>query len=77
MARGKWLNQAEKAKISALKDNTNLPVYKIAQKINRSEKVVRNYLKDRENYGKKSPLVVVRLSQSLKNVDSFEVPPIV
>lgn len=26
---------------------------------------------------KKSPLVVVRLSQSLKNVDSFEVPPIV
>lgn len=53
MPRGKRLNEVEKAKISALKDNTNLPNYKIAQKINRSEKVVRNFLKDRENYGKK------------------------
>lgn len=53
MPRGKRLSEVEKAKISALNDNTNLPMYKIAQKINRSEKVVRNYLKDRENYGKK------------------------
>lgn len=53
MPRGKRLNEVEKAKISALRENSNLPIYKIAQKINRSEKVVRNYLKDREKYGKK------------------------
>lgn len=53
MPSGKRLNDVEKAKILALKDNTNIPVYKIAQKINRSEKVVRNFLKDRKNYGKK------------------------
>lgn len=53
MPHGKRLNDIEKAKILTLRENTNLPVYKIAQKVERSEYVVRIFLKNPANYGKK------------------------
>lgn len=51
MGRGKPLTKAEKAKISTLKDYTSFSNRQIAKEISRSEFVVRNFLKDRENYG--------------------------
>lgn len=51
MGHGKPLTEAEKAKISTLKNYLKLSNRKIAREINRSEKVVRNFLKNRENYG--------------------------
>lgn len=51
MGHGKPLTDAEKAKISTLKDYLKLSNRKIATEINRSEKVVRYFLKNRENYG--------------------------
>lgn len=52
MGHGKRLTEAEKAKISTLKDYNSLSNVQIAKEVNRSEKVVRNFLKNRENYGK-------------------------
>ena len=52
MARGKQLNEAEKAKISTLKDILKMSNRQIAKEIDRTEHVVRNFLKNRENYGK-------------------------
>ena len=44
----------EKGEIDVLKDNSNLSIRKIAKIINRSDCVVRNYLKNRNGYGQKS-----------------------
>lgn len=52
MGRGKPLSEAEKAKISTLKDYLNMSNRQIAKEINRSKCVVRNFLENRENYGK-------------------------
>ncbi|KAK9685314.1 Tc3 transposase [Popillia japonica] len=52
MARGKILNEYEKGQINAL-NNEGFSNRGIARKINRSEHVVRNFLKNKENYGKK------------------------
>lgn len=52
MGHGKRLTEAEKAKISTLKDYLSMSNRKIAKEVNRSEKVIRNYLENRENYGK-------------------------
>lgn len=49
------LNEDEKSKIVMLKDLSNFPNRVIAGMINRNEKVIRNFLKDRENYGKNHP----------------------
>lgn len=43
--------EAEKAKISTLKDYTSVSNRQIAKEIGRSERVVRNFLKNRQNYG--------------------------
>lgn len=51
MGHGKRLTDAEKAKISTLKDYTDFSVSRIAKEINRSKCVVQNFLKNRENYG--------------------------
>lgn len=52
MGRGKPLNEAEKAKISLLKDLVKMSNRQIAKKIGRGRVVVGNFLKNRENYGK-------------------------
>lgn len=52
MGQGKPLTEAEKAKISTLKDYNNFSYRQIAKEINRSVCVVHNFLKNRENYGK-------------------------
>ena len=52
MGRGKPLTEAEKAKISKLKDYDKMSNRQIAMEIGRGECVVRNFLKDRENYGR-------------------------
>lgn len=46
------MNEAEKAKISTLKDYSKLSNGKTAKEINRSKFVVRNFLKNRGSYGK-------------------------
>lgn len=51
MGKGQPLTEAEKAKISTLKDYVELSNRQIAKEIGRSECVVRNFLKNRENYG--------------------------
>lgn len=51
MGRGKPLTEAEKSKISALKDFTKFSIRQIAKEIGRSKHVVLNFLKNRENYG--------------------------
>lgn len=51
MGHGKSLTEAEKAKISTLKDYMKLSNRQIAKEISRSECVVRNFLKNRDNYG--------------------------
>ena len=48
------LNSVEKAPIDALKHNSNLSIRRIAKIINRSDCVVRNYLKNPNEYGQKS-----------------------
>lgn len=53
MARGKKLNDVEKAEIKALKEHSGMSNREIARNIKRSEKVVRNFLKDRIGYGQK------------------------
>lgn len=53
MPSGKVLNELEKREISILKDISNLSNVKIANTIGRSETVVRNFLKNRVEYGKK------------------------
>lgn len=52
MGHGKRLTEAEKAKISTLKEYTSMSNRQIAKEVNRNEKVVRNFLKNPENYGK-------------------------
>lgn len=52
MGRGKPLSEAEKAKISTLKDYLNMSNRQIAKEINRSKNVVQNFLENRGNYGK-------------------------
>lgn len=54
MGRGKKLSTEEIAKIVALKDHTSKSNREIAKIVSRSEKVVRNYLKNRNEYGQKS-----------------------
>jgi len=51
---GKNLNCVEKAEINVLKTNTSMSNKKIAKIVNRSESVVRKYLKDPVGYGQKS-----------------------
>lgn len=51
MARAKLLSELEKVKISTLKDYNKMSNRQIAKEINRSEHVVRNFLKNREKYG--------------------------
>ena len=51
MARANRLSEVEKVKISTLKDYNKMSNRQIAKEINRSEHVVRNFLKNRENYG--------------------------
>lgn len=53
MGKGKPLNEVEKAKISTLKDYNNMTNRQIAKEIGRSKDVIGNFLKNRENYGKK------------------------
>lgn len=52
MGHGKRLTEAEKAKISTLKDYTSMSNRQIAKEVKRSKDVVRNFLENRENYGK-------------------------
>lgn len=52
MGHGKPLTEAEKAKITTLKVYLKMSNRQIAKEISRSEKAVRNFLKDRESYGK-------------------------
>lgn len=52
MGHGKPLTEAEKAKISTLKDYNKISNRQIAKEISRGECVVRNFLRDRENYGR-------------------------
>lgn len=52
MGKGKPLSEAEKAKISTLKDYNKMTNRHIAKEIGRSKDVVRNFLQNRENYGK-------------------------
>lgn len=49
---GPPLSEAEKAKILTLKDYLNMSNRQIAKGVNRSKDVVRNFLQNRENYGK-------------------------
>lgn len=70
MGSGTRLTEEEIAKIVALKDNTGYSNRKIAKIINRSEKVVRNYLKNRSGYGKtpvsgRPPKVNIRQRRAL------------
>lgn len=51
MPRGKYLTDLEKGKILAYFDG-KLSIPEIARKINRSDKVVRNFLRNQDNYGK-------------------------
>ena len=51
MSTGKKLSEEEKIKISTLKAETTKSNREIARIINRSEKVMRNYLIDPVNYG--------------------------
>lgn len=51
--RGKFFTEDEKVEISALRDTTKCSLRVIARKVNRSHSVVSNYLKDRDNYGKR------------------------
>ena len=50
----KKLNCVEKAKINVLKANTSMSNRQIAKIVNRSESVVRKYLKDLVGYSQKS-----------------------
>ena len=52
MPKGKYLNETEKAVIDQLK-SIELSNRDIAKRINRDEKVVRNYLAKGKDYGKK------------------------
>ncbi|CAD7089195.1 unnamed protein product [Hermetia illucens] len=52
MGHGEPLTEMEKAKIATLKDYMIMSNQKIAKEINQSEKIVRNFLENRENYGK-------------------------
>lgn len=52
MGAGKPLSEAEKAKISALRDYNNMSARQIAREVGRGKDVVGNFLKDRDNYGK-------------------------
>lgn len=52
MPRGKFLNDVEKAKIDSFHE-VGLSNVQIAKRIKRHKKTVRNYLKLKENYGKR------------------------
>ena len=54
MPKGQKLNSVEKAQIDALKHNSNLSIRRITKIINRSDCVVRNYLKNSNGYCQKS-----------------------
>ncbi|XP_031626770.1 uncharacterized protein LOC116343036 [Contarinia nasturtii] len=51
MGRVNQLIEAKKAEISTLKDYLHMSNRQIGKEINRSEKVVRSFLRNRENYG--------------------------
>lgn len=51
MGRAKTLTESEKIEISTLKDYNKMSNRQIAKEISRSEFFVRNFLKNRENYG--------------------------
>ena len=51
MGKVKKLSSSEISQISMLKDKLNMSNRKIANMIDRNEKVIRNFFKDRENYG--------------------------
>lgn len=53
MPAGKKLTEEEKVRIETLKDHTKLSNRQIASRISRSEKVIRNFLKNRTEYGRK------------------------
>lgn len=75
MGSGKKLNESEKVKISTLKDYRNMSNRQIAKEVSRSEKVVRNFLKNRQIYGKtpvsgRPPVVTVAEKRKLLRVAS-------
>ena len=53
MPKGKVLTDHQKGQIDALIVSKKNSIRSIARLIGKSDRVVRNYLKDRENYGKK------------------------
>ena len=56
MPSGKKLNDIEKAQINIMRSNSSASNRKIAKLVNRSESVVRKYLKDPVGYAKKCSL---------------------
>lgn len=50
MPRGSYLSEVEKGKILAFLEE-NVSFREIGRRINRSEKVIRNFVKNKENYG--------------------------
>lgn len=72
MPKGKFLSREERLKIDLLKENGESN-NKIATKINRSTKVIRNYLQLKENYGlKKKTSGNTKISSRDKNRVRFE-----
>ena len=66
---GKKLNCVEKAEINVLKANTRMFNSEIAKIVNRSESIVRKYLKDPVGYGQKfSPGRLSKITKRQKQI---------
>lgn len=76
MARGAFLTEMEKDKITAFREE-GLSFRQIARKIKRYDKVVRNFIKNPSDYGQKKQMLEEKASFQLATSARLSIAPVI